>query len=68
MNRQVAAAHALIWGLLGIVFITLKLLGVSQVAGWAWLWVLAPFWIPTAVILTWLLVWIILRVLLGELR
>lgn len=32
-------------GLLGVAFIILKLTGVI---GWAWLWVLAPFWIPLA--------------------
>lgn len=32
-------------GLLAIVFITLKLLGVIA---WPWLWVLAPLWIPLA--------------------
>jgi hypothetical protein len=30
--------------LLAIVFITLKLLGVSAVATWSWWWVLAPLW------------------------
>lgn len=30
-------------GLLGIVFITLKLCGVIN---WSWWWVLAPIWIP----------------------
>ena len=30
-------------GLLGIVFIVLKLCGVIS---WSWWWVLAPFWIP----------------------
>lgn len=30
-------------GLLTIVFITLKLVGVIK---WSWLWVLAPLWMP----------------------
>lgn len=30
-------------GILGIVFIVLKLCGVID---WNWVWVLAPFWIP----------------------
>lgn len=34
-------------GILGIVFITLKLLGKID---WSWLWVLAPFWVPLAVV------------------
>lgn len=35
-------------GLLAIVFITLKLTGVIT---WSWLWVLAPLWIPLALVL-----------------
>lgn len=40
-------------GLLAIVFITLKLLGVIT---WSWLWVLSPIWIPTAFVIVVLLV------------
>jgi hypothetical protein len=32
-----------IGGLLGVVFITLKLCGVID---WSWWWVTCPFWIP----------------------
>jgi len=35
-------------GLLTIVFITLKLTGFID---WSWLWVLAPIWIPLALVL-----------------
>ena len=35
-------------GLLAIVFIVLKLTGVIS---WSWLWVLAPIWIPIAIVL-----------------
>lgn len=35
-------------GLLAIVFITLKLVGVSVVATWSWWWVVSPLWIPLA--------------------
>jgi len=44
-------------GLLTIVFITLKLLGIIA---WSWLWVLSPIWIPLgAAIATLVLVGII---------
>jgi hypothetical protein len=33
---------------LGIVFIVLKLVGVIS---WSWWWVLAPFWIPLAIVI-----------------
>lgn len=33
-----------ILGLLGVVFVTLKLLGITAVASWSWWWVTAPFW------------------------
>jgi len=35
-------------GLLTIVFITLKLLGVIN---WSWLWVLSPLWIPIVLVI-----------------
>ena len=35
-------------GILGLIFITLKLTGYIT---WSWLWVLAPFWIPLAIAL-----------------
>lgn len=40
-------------GLLGVLFIGLKL---GHVIDWPWLWVLAPFWIPIALVLALLLV------------
>lgn len=35
------------FGLLAIVFIVLKLVGIIK---WSWLWVLAPIWGPLAVV------------------
>ncbi len=35
-------------GLLGVLFVTLKLTGQID---WSWFWVLSPFWIPFAIIL-----------------
>lgn len=40
-------------GLLALIFITLKLTGVIS---WSWLWVLAPLWIPTALVIVILVV------------
>lgn len=39
------------FGLLALVFITLKLIGVSVVAKWSWWWVLSPLWAPIVAIL-----------------
>lgn len=36
---------------LAIVFIILKITGTTAVATWSWWWVLAPIWIPVAMIL-----------------
>lgn len=36
-----------IFGLLGILFIALKL---TDQIDWSWLWVLSPFWLPTALV------------------
>ena len=43
-------------GLLGVVFVTLKLLGITAVASWSWWWVTAPFWGGLALVLSILLV------------
>lgn len=37
------------FGLLAIVFITLKL---TNQIDWSWLWVLAPLWLPIALVVT----------------
>jgi hypothetical protein len=42
-------------GLLTIVFITLKLL---NIIAWSWWWVLAPIWIPFAIMVTGAFIWI----------
>lgn len=40
-----------ILGILGLIFVTLKLGGWGVVATWSWFWVLSPFWIPFAFVL-----------------
>lgn len=42
-----------IFGVLGVIFVVLKLTGNI---GWSWLWVLAPFWAPLALVLFLLIV------------
>lgn len=46
-------------GILGVVFIILKLCGVID---WSWLWVLSPFWIP---VVFWLII-LLIAMLLGH--
>lgn len=36
-----------IFGVLGLIFITLKL---TNFIDWSWLWVLSPFWIPLTLV------------------
>jgi hypothetical protein len=43
-----------LFGLLGVVFVTLKL---CKVIDWSWWWVTAPFWGPLALILTLLIIY-----------
>lgn len=40
-----------ILGILGLIFVTLKLAEIGVVATWSWWWVLSPFWIPLAIAL-----------------
>lgn len=47
--------------LLAIVFIVLKL---TKVITWSWWWVLSPLWIPLAVGLVLIIIWLILTAIL----
>lgn len=46
-TSQAASGGVSTLGLLGVAFIVLKLCGVI---GWSWWWVLAPFWVPGAIL------------------
>ena len=48
------------FGVLTLIFITLKLLGVSA---WSWWWVLAPLWIPTIIAIIIFLVVLVVTIL-----
>lgn len=48
------------YGLLTIVFIVLKLIGVIE---WSWICVLAPIWIPFAILLVVLLIVVVVLVI-----
>lgn len=49
-------------GLLGILFIALKLCGVIN---WSWWWVLAPFWIPIVLVIIIILVAVVVGIITG---
>lgn len=51
------------FGLLAIVFITLKLTGYIT---WSWWWVLAPLWGPAAVVLVIFLIVVLIAALVGN--
>lgn len=53
-DRKATTASFPLLGILGIVFITLKL---CKVIAWSWWWVLAPFWVPFAIALVIFVVW-----------
>ena len=57
-NRGTASAGGIsisASSLLGIAFIILKL---CKVIDWSWWWVLAPFWIPLAIFILFVVGWI----------
>jgi hypothetical protein len=47
-NRNNVTVEFPIFGILGLIFITLKLTGHIT---WSWIWVLSPFWGPFALAL-----------------
>lgn len=52
MTNRSASVSFPLFGILGIVFVALKLGEVGAVAEWSWWWVLAPFWAPWAIALS----------------
>lgn len=46
-NKSTSSSGIGFFGLLAILFITLKLIGIIT---WSWLWVLAPIWIPFVIV------------------
>ena len=54
--KTVSSGGISFFGLLAIVFITLKLTQIGPVATWSWWWVLSPIWIPFALCILILLV------------
>jgi hypothetical protein len=49
MSSKSKTASFPILGILGLIFVTLKLAEIGVVATWSWWWVLSPFWIPLAI-------------------
>ena len=50
-------------GLLTIVFITLKLTGYIA---WSWWWVLAPLWVPAAIVFAIALIFFVIATILSK--
>ena len=50
-NESAQSGGIGICGLMFIVFLTLKLIGISDVANWSWWWVTAPLWLPLVIVL-----------------
>lgn len=55
-EKTVVSSGCSLATVLGIVFLVLKLVGVID---WAWVWVLAPFWIPVALVIAVALIWLL---------
>lgn len=51
------------WGLLQIVFITLKLLNVIE---WSWWWVLSPTWISAALLIFLVIIFLAVATLIND--
>lgn len=62
-NTQTQSGGIGFFGLLAIVFITLKLTGYIT---WSWWWVLAPLWGPLAVVLVIFLMIVIIAAAFGK--
>lgn len=47
MSNTVVRSNFPIFGIMGLIFITLKLTGHIT---WSWWWVLGPFWMPITIV------------------
>lgn len=47
---------------LTLIFIVLKLCAVNPIAGWSWIWILAPTWIPMLISLPLLIMFVVRKV------
>lgn len=45
MNKKISNGDLNVLDVVGIIFITLKIIGVEPVSGWPWWLVLSPLWI-----------------------
>ena len=50
-NKKVSGNGIGIGTVLFLIFLTLKLAGIGQVATWSWWWVTSPLWIPLVFVL-----------------
>lgn len=50
-NSESSSSGIGISTLVFLVFLTLKLAGIGEVANWSWWWVTSPLWIPILLIL-----------------
>jgi hypothetical protein len=52
MNNKKASGNGIgIGTILFLIFLTLKLAEVGQVATWSWWWITSPLWIPLVLVL-----------------
>ena len=58
-NKSSASGGIGFCGLLGIVFIVLRLTGIIN---WSWIWVLAPIWIPIAIVILVLIIVVLVAI------
>jgi membrane protein YdbS with pleckstrin-like domain len=50
-NKKVSGNGIGLGTVLFLIFLTLKLAEVGQVATWSWWWITSPLWIPLALVL-----------------
>jgi len=53
-------------GLLFLVFLVLKLAKIGAVADWDWWWVTSPLWIPTAIVIAIIILYVIVMISIGK--
>lgn len=62
-EKKFAESSLNLGGFIFLLFLTLKLAEIGQVATWSWWWVTSPLWIPFAAILITMMVMAIISII-----
>ena len=65
-NKKIIVKSGSLLPVLFLVFLVMKLAEIGKVATWSWWWVAAPLWIPVAIVVFTLIVWVVMYMIFNR--